>query len=427
LFIDAFGIDRNQEGIKISRTPSATEVQKLTEQVMHLWPKDWREQTVEERQGFNILLWANQTPSTVAKAIARCSLYADHVFICNPCTSFMLYHPQQSPLIRPDVWVHDYALSAVFLALVRPWIEADIVELVQNPITFDVELFSVFRRAAEERFARQPALHNLIDEVAHSNQMLGELLIQNPSSEWEAILSLLPLSQTDRAEALKAAQNITAEDPVRAAIPEWLNFRPASQILPFGSGLSYDQAVAVAAGRNAQIVTHEEINSRELQLDSEQLTGSLQQAAQSLASVPLGFLNNVTPKFAIELRNQGRLVDFRQYISGLARGIQFRNTSKQYSQSAEVEFCERFECEYRRYREEWEDIQRKLATGAVAGAVSTAGSGAAAYLNGNLAIFGVLATAASAAMVTAINGVFDRRKLDRQPLGIVLKLDRGSR
>jgi len=171
-------------------------------------------------------------------------------------------------------------------------------------------------------------------------------------------------------------------------------------------------------------VTHEPLQARVLQLDSEQLTGPFQQAAQSLAQSQLSFLNNVTTDFAVGLRKDGKLRDFRQYVSSLARGIQFRNSAGRASDSAATEFLERFESEYARYRAEWGDIQRKLATGAFTSAIGGAASSAAAYLTGSLAVYGPLATAASAGMAAVLSAFFERRKLDRQPLGVVLQLDR---
>ena len=338
----------------------------------------------------------------------------------------MLYHPQQSPLIRPMPWLHDYALSAVFLALLRPWIEADIVELVQNPLSFDVDLFEAFRHLGEQRLIRKPALLKMIDETVEDQSMVAEMLLQHPKTEWSNFLSKLPLNASERDTALKAANSFAAEDPLRAAIPEWLNATPKTQIFTFGNGLSYDQAIALAGLRGAQIVTHERQSARILELDSEQLTGSFQQAAHSLSQVPLSFLNNVSADFAIGIRRDGKLRDFRQYIAGLTRGIQFRNTVNEYSASATKEFAERFAGEYNRYREEWKDIQNKLAAGAVLGAIGGAASSAAAFLTGSLAIFGPLATAATVGMTAALNAFFDRRKIERQPLGVALKLERSQ-
>ena len=424
LFTEAYGVVGDEGVLKISRTPSPSEVRKLAEEVMNFWPKDWREGTISPVEGFNVLLWANQTPNTVANALTRCSLYADRILICNPCTNLLLYHPQQSPLICPEAWSVDYALSAMFLALVRPWVEADIVELVQNPVSFDVKLFSVYRRALDERFDNEPALRRAIDETMPFADMVAEMLMQRPNSEWQKVLSSLPMTAEQRDDALKTANSRAKEDPVRASIPQWLGTHPKEQVLCFGNGLSYPQAVAIAVSRKSQVVAYERFESRMLELDSEQLTGSFQQAAHSLSQVPLPFLNNVTTDFAIGLRKDGRMRNFRQYISDLTHGIQFRDSENQYSAQAAKEFAEKFEVQYGSFREEWKDIQRKLAAGAIGGALSAAASGAAAYLSGSLELYGTLAIAASVGITTAVGSVFDRRKLERSPLGVVLNLEK---
>ena len=180
----------------------------------------------------------------------------------------------------------------------------------------------------------------------------------------------------------------------------------------------------MGSGLGANLVAHGRHERRILETDGEQLSGVFQQAAHALGTVPLSFLNNVSSEFAIDMRRDGKLGDFRQYISGVARSIQFKDADKGI---AAREFHDRFEAEYRRYQSDWGDIQKKLTSSAVGGIVGGAGAITAAFVSGNLAVLGTLATVAGASIQNLINAVFERRKLDRQPLGVVMRLENTDR
>ena len=163
-----------------------------------------------------------------------------------------------------------------------------------------------------------------------------------------------------------------------------------------------------------------------LELDAEQLRTKFQQAAHSFSQLHLNFLNNVPIDFAINMRREHKLESFRRYISDLAHGIQFHGNEEEFSNDAAHEFSDRFSAEYSSYKEEWKDIQRLLTTMAAGTGLSTIASSASTYLQGSLFLPGLLATAATATFLGLSNAVLSRRKLDRKPLGVVMRLDRAA-
>lgn len=425
---EIFGISTVQGVCRLERVPSALNIRSLAEDVAQLWPKDWRDdQTIVERnEGFKVLLWANQTPSVVANSLTRASLYANKIYVCNPFTTIMLFHPQQSPLVRPDMWLYDFAQSAAFMALVKPWVECGIVELVQNPLSFDVNLFPRFRQAAEDRIKREPRLLELIESSVHDQSMLGELLLQFPRSDWERIIRSFPLDDEEQNDALRHATALAEDDPVRATIPEALGIGGKSQLMSHGNGLTYEQALILASGRDAQIVTSDSHESRVIELDTKQHRTDFQKAAHAFSKLELNFLNNVPADFAINIRKEGRLQGFRSYLSKLSSDIQFRSDEGEFNDNAPYEFMDRFGDEYATYCDEWKDIQRSLATSAGTAALTAVATGAAAFLTGNLTLPTVLATTVTPSFIALSKAISERKKAERQPLGVVMRLERRS-
>ena len=134
---------RDQGGVlEMEREASADTVKILADEIVNMWPKDWqpKQQERADDSGFRLLFWGPQIPNSVGNAITRASLYTNQILVVNPFTDSMLFHPNASPLVRPAEWISTYSMTALYIALLEPWIKAGIVELVQNPARFNASL-----------------------------------------------------------------------------------------------------------------------------------------------------------------------------------------------------------------------------------------------------------------------------------------------
>jgi len=412
---DLFDI-QNENGLyTVKRIPSADLVKKLADTVVNCWPRDWRPSIqTPPKDDFALLFWGPHTPDSVLNCITRASLYADRILVLNPFSDAAMYHPQYSPLLEPQKWIQQFALHALFLSTVEPWVKSGIVEIIQNPVYFDVKLWRSLAEDTSHRMEKFPP--NAQKELLELFLIDGAVdqCLSVSSEHRERILDLLGLRGEIRGKVLSQIVKTLRQDPIREAIPYIIPER--SHITSTGEGMTYDHAKLIAAAHGASIFTNRQMCSYRLRLEASELKSPFQRAAQAFSRSKLDFLNNVPSDFAIGLRKDGRLADFRSYLTSFATATP-EGTS---TGSAETDVVNRLEYEYAKYKVEWRDIQRKLAiSGSIIGL-----TGAVAVISGLLPIVGILSTAMSAESMLLVDEIFDRKRLERQPLGILMELER---
>jgi len=407
--------------LRIRRSPDVKTIELLADHVIHMWPKDWRPSENQVTDGLTLLYWGPHTPNAVANGITRLSLYADRLLVVNPFAKYFLHHPNHSPTIHPELWTHEFGVCAIYLALLEPWIREGLVELVQNPCVFDLQLFEQLSKKMVARLSKNGKIKELMESQVANNELFVEFLLQHPRNLWQGITDSLPLNGMEKSKMLAAAELMVQNDPIRGAIPYDLQ-RNKQSIMGYGSGLSYEQAALVASEYGSSVVASDDVGLHLMAADTLQFQQSSQQTAQLFSDLKLNFFNNVPSKFAIDVRRSGRLTSFRNYLTTLSRGVKLVKEQGVIDEQARREFGDKFSAEFAQYKEDWADIQRKLAFNSAAAITGTFAS-AVAISQGSLSLLGISAAALMPIANSTINTVFERRKLERQPLNIALKLE----
>lgn len=410
--------------LRVNRIPEAGVVRRVAEVVMEMWPRDFVPQAPTARDDYSFLYLADRLPNGLNNAVTRLSLYADRIILPNHFAPSMLHHPQQSPLVRPAAWWAEYCKCAIRLVLLEPWIRAGVVEQACNPVTFDARLRDRPGWDRAERAAFASGREQQARDLDFAEKLAEMMFGFSGEKRQQALRRLKATPQIE--EMVEAAcRRIESEEPMRVAIPSLSGPGvDAGSMSVSGAGLPFDLAKSIAGASGAHIIAGDRMTRDFMLADSDSLKSSVAVAAQALSSAKLNFLNNVSAHRAVGLRTDGALRGFRVFMGAQTRGLALRADDGSFNEEALRDFQERFEVEYERYKDEWGDVQRKLGTASAVAAASSAVTGASAWISGHIEIVGVAAAMLTPLAMHLNSGIQERKKAERHPLHMVMKLDR---
>jgi hypothetical protein len=292
---EQLGIVTTEAGVELRRPPDANTVSAIADLVVNFWPKDF-DPLLSVRgdvaDGFSVLFWGPITPNSISAGVTRSSLYADRILVRNPFVDLWLFHPKQSPLMRPGAWLSQYCQYAVFIAMLAPWLRSGIVQLVASPLCFSTSLSGPLVSECRASVA--------VDRVAE--EFGSELMIQM------AVDCALQVPEANRLDVLRsrtfsgamfefAKLQLAATlrtDPVRARIPTPIAYRDG-QLTMTGDGLSLPAAKLLAAAAGAEIMTTNSFVAKVIRADADLSSSPGRDALDAFSNLKFGFLNNVPP------------------------------------------------------------------------------------------------------------------------------------
>ena len=408
-------------------------VEKLASTVIEMWPRNMPPGSPNygpQQFAFQLLYWGSRTPNSVAAYVGRMSLYADRILIANPFVDVMLHHPNYSPLIQPEAWTGAYASAALYLVLLDEWIRSDSVALVVSPGCFDCELARELANDARKNLAELPEFEHEAMAREFMPELLAEIICQTPLEQRAGLLEFITRDDTPaKREELQALVNdVLLRDPQRASLK--ISKFESSQLVRVGSGLTYEQARLLASVHGACILADEVGHGRLLRLHTSEYLSPFQRAAKALASLEFQFLNNVPAEFVLEVKAAGRLSRFRRFLCDLATNSESCALRPDALELQLSQFVDRLEDEYSNYKSDWQSIQKKLAAKSVLEATLIAGAAAAPMIASGklsgLGLFPMLSAVLAMQTNSLIETYFGRKAIERQPLGLLLSLERLS-
>jgi len=392
----------------LTKTPTALTVRELAELLVHLWPIGHAPQPYSS--GSNELAavyWGRQSPGAFQQSVARTSLYCDKILCPNPFVDLTIYNPDTSPLVRPDDWISSYAAKALYLASLQEWIEAGIVQLYVPVSRTLPEMKARYGKLAKE--SRNALSDIWLSDSSFVIEAASEFLIDVPDTYANTFLS-------DGFEKLAPA--------IKGRLKEMRDTEPiytpkgsysTDQYVHTGTGSIFEETVDYAQLMNAVIVSDSGIFGRIFRnLQGKQ--GPMEAVSAAMQRLQMSFLNDVPAKFAIEIRRQGRLEEFRRFLRDTAT-----NAATGPDGSFNVDrITDSLSTQYEQYKYDWSEIQRQVMLDS---AVAIA-PGAAAVLTGTLGLISGAATTLPGPIYSLYKGVRARRALARKPIGVLIDLER---
>lgn len=406
---------------KLERPTDTKTVSILADEITNMWPRgaDSAQAYTEAKQGFNVLYWGRRFPSGIDKAVTRSSLYADKIFVMNPYIDNYLFHPSHSPLVKPEDWHAVYSANAVFISKLYPWIKAGLVELVPNPGMVNFKLGRALANKAE----------NELVELGPAGKELHEKYMYTATAE-----SFLFMNDKDREQVVKnmggtdhdihhlaiEVNKLRAMDP---GISEMLQ-QYHTKLMRSGPGASFATARLMAESLSASIITDFEMHAERIRMYSTRFHNPAQLLSDAFASLNFSFLNNVAPKTAVDMREEGRLLQFRRYLQDLSGLSTLSVASKQYEDKIQS-CCDRLGDEYAQYQKEWKQIDSRLAKEAFIATPLVAAGGAlltGAVLTGTIGLAQLGVPCILGKVKSLMDAWTRRRTLSSRPLGVLFNL-----
>lgn len=363
--------------------------------------------------------WGSSDVNQIASHLLRYALYTPHIIISNPFCDMMRYHMDASPLEKPGAWRQLVVNKAIFLVSMEEWIREGIV-IVLPPLKWtNWDLFnSEIKAVSQRRFdgmskdQHQEAMaHSLMDFARgmHPDDLgwFIETYMKDAPNELKMLVRTL------------AKESFTS-NPIRY---QWAK-SAEPQIIGTGTGNTLESAVFTSSLTGSYLLFGEDHFRRQYksaqQTNVVEKTDDLTLLSSAFGQLEFTFLNAVELKFALELRQDGKLSRMRKYLHEL--WCQVSSVSGIERLSVDAAFRDELEDQYQEYKREWREIQKSIMRNTIVG-VAEAGL---ATLSGNLQ-FSVAAAGLAAFSLKELMGKYtDRKSHERLPLGIFYELEKRS-
>lgn len=364
--------------------------------------------------------WGSPDVNCVATHLTRYSLYTPRIIVTNPFCDMSRYHLDVSPLDHPSIWKQVVVNKALFLASIEPWIREGII-IVLPPIKWiDWEFFrDQLRPLAQSRLESFTEEQERALELRNFLDLARSFHPDDLPLFFETYMEGAPEKLVESIEQLVLCEY--RKNPIRYA---W-NRTKDRQIMTSGSGNNLESAVFASQLCGSYMLFGEEGYKQEYQYAADLGKSDVPRDAYTLLSsafstLEFTFLNGVPLDFALNLRREEKLADLRTFLHQTWKRVSSIEGIE--NLSADAAFREELQGQYRKYKEEWQDIERNLLGHILTGAGETA----AACLSGRLE-FAVALGGLAAFQLKNILESYTRRKLhERLPLGIFLNLERSS-
>jgi hypothetical protein len=303
-------------------------------------------------------------PELTLRNLIRFSLYSDHLFVIDPFHNPWIMRPKYNPIENPGQFKADTLNLLHFLFLVSPWIESGILYLIPDPGQINVELKWATARLAKARIGdREPDERDVEEAFSVGKEQLRRVLYALPEEKFFHALekSGQVLSEDQKQALLRYARAELRKDPIAWERSVADNFEEG-QMLTTRGGANLETALLICNITGAFPYTNmhtkwrEIIEAREEMSETARVWSPLTKAFQSLE---FRFLNNVDPKFAQRIRDDGRLESFRVLLRRIGKDA--TEISDFGSLDSYVRDCkDALTGEYRKAQAEWAKIDESF-------------------------------------------------------------------
>jgi hypothetical protein len=375
-----------------------------------------------DRNKLRALYMGDTDANILLNTIVRHVLYVDQIIIVDPFLTLTLGDHPKSVLNRPELWVSAIVNRALCLCAIQKWVEQSIILIIPNVFYYHPEMLQI-----PQGYRTTPEL-----ERAFEHRIVRDLLLSEYSENRSSMLDLLAkmgkkMSESERTEILAEVDQYENENPIRYRLDQkyfdkyFSDSQPRSEIFVTGNGgLPLFHASDIAKKTGSFLVfdyqhLYEMLCINFNQVDNQ--TDSFQQLSLAFQNLDFPFLHNVPSKKALELREQGYLLSFRNYLREIWETIS-TTENQQLLDNKMFDFRDRLTSEYTQLEREWQQIRKDLFVSATMSGVIT---GLTVIAPGSISL-GLAAAAAGGFGMTGYQAVKDLRQTNQNPLAILLKL-----
>jgi hypothetical protein len=308
--------------------------------------------------------------------VFRFRLYADQIILVKPFDNPHCLADQYNPIVHPEEWRIQTLRLVYHLRILAPWIAAGIVLMVPDPGDFDYQLRIKSFGLATARFGKIPLSELDIDRSSTARRF-RDILDMSPQSYLDRMAreAVSGITDSEVADVLKHFENRHLSNPLLPA--ETLDKMPG-QLNVYRSGANLETGLLMCQMMGAFPYTNIPFRWREILTAGDQLGPDAQvwsPLTNAFSNLDFKFLNNVDTKFAVAMREEGRLASFRTFMRKVWKTVGGEpDLSK--APSLARDFSDELKDEYGKAQAEWSAIDRdilKWAVPAIGGVLAAAG------------------------------------------------------
>jgi hypothetical protein len=424
---NVLGLGEGADWQTIKQRISGEEVRQIYEFQAHLW--DPRSTNVYDvlpqpsTTGLHALYLGDVTPQNLLRNVYRFSLYADKIYIVDPFHNPWIMAAEFNPIENPDQYAEDTLKLAFFLFAMAPWIEAGLVQLIPDPSDFNARMKSEAFAAATARLGVEPDFSDE-DLAHHEPDFKDEFLrteFRREPEELRAHVIGLGMSEESADVIIAEAARRRKVDPLM--LDREMN-AGESQIYVSRAGANLEIASLICQLTGAFPYTDSPVRRREL----ESSAGDISRTADvwtplthAFRALEFSFLENVDSKFALAVRQSGRLSGFRNMLRRIWTTA--RDDEDTVDASVVRNFVDQLTEEYVSASSDYAGIKRDLGrAGGFGLGLAGAAAATADLTHGNLGLTIPLAGYTLTQVADWLRALNNRRALKKTPMSVFLDL-----
>jgi hypothetical protein len=302
---------------------------------------------------------------TIINNISRYSLYSDQIIVFHPLQNPNITHPDYNPILHPEQWRYEFVNALYFYIVLQKWVQADLVQLVENPFLFDADARDVMTKEAGKRVDElkdKLFVPELMDQ--HEEMMLEKFKTSFLGMPLEVIKNTISKSKPNltQQQVDRLAQDLKQYEKTR---PLYVDFGESKggNLMVNRAGGNIEMIDALCNLTGAHSYSTQSFIKKQLEL-----RGSNQfwtKFSSLYSGLNFTYLDKVDTSFALEIRKEDRISGLRQSLRNLSSFLETADMDN-IPEDKILSFNDEFKQQVKESEEEWiniiNDAQKRKAT-----------------------------------------------------------------
>lgn len=299
-------------------------IREFFEAIVTIWPSDLQfDESVRDDRGALRGFFAGMVrPEVILRNVTRAALYTDSILVPLPFDLPWQMQDEYDPILHPEQYRQDVHRWAFALLMLEPWIRSDMVVLCPDPRDYDAALWHTLQRSAESR----SKMAEFAGNVTLAFEYVERILKFDHFRSWLS-MPLDALMRRFREHGMSAEDEPGMREYVESFRQSDI-FYLAGVVTAGGSlsrlAMPRIEDTAYICSRAAAFPFTDMPNVWRDILSSQDLSPEAQvwsPLSKAFGDLPFQFLDGYDPRFAMEMREDGRLEAFRAFLRRTWRAI----------------------------------------------------------------------------------------------------------
>ncbi len=358
---EIMGITRQIDWGKIKETISSNHVRAIYGVIADLWPRETDLDSILPEPSdteLRALYLGDVKALDIVRNVFRFSLYSDRIYIVDPFFKPWELGREFNPLEAPGQWVPDALKLVYFLLLLEPWIKNEIVVLIPDPGSFDRKLRESTWELGKTRLSAIPLDEadfnefepKMIEEYARLFYCQPDEILSNQLRR-----KFPDITEKELTDELLFAAKVRKGDLLS---PEKTRLNGDGYLMIGRTGANLEMSLYLAQLLDAFPYTSTKRKWKELSFVAEAISETARiwtPLTRGFQNLTFNFLDDVDTTFACNMRLDGRLSGFRDFLRHIWLELSSKATNPHDAEPARA-FADRLTYEHNKATEEWKKI-----------------------------------------------------------------------